>query len=226
MTLSRSKNLPWQNKKRSCFLDVPRVIILGQVSSMIENFQEITMRPPLNKKRLEEFMEAVGKGFQGKYARIYFAGGASLVYEGLKDITIDIDINLKETPPQEQGALLRLLNELKYKLEINIEEASPEEFIPLPSGAMDRGIFIQRRGKVDFFHFDLYSIGLSKIGRGSEKDYEDILNLLEHKKIFWKKLEEYSQEILPKLAEYSLKADPRRFVSNFDHLKKLWFKKR
>ena len=183
------------------------------------------MRPPLNKERLDEFMETLGREFRGKYARIYFVGGASLVYEGLKEITIDIDINLKQTPPEEQGALVRTLRELKYKLELNIEEASPEEFIPLPSGALDRGVYLQRIGNVEFFHFDLYSTSLSKIGRGSEKDYEDVLKLLEHAKISWEKLEIFYDEIFPKLAEHSLKADPERFKGNFSHLKEQWNKK-
>ena len=62
---------------------------------------------------------------------------------------------------------------------MNVEEASPGDFIPLPAGSEGRHEFIERFRKLDVFHFDLYSVALSKIERGRTQDLEDVLKLLQ-----------------------------------------------
>ena len=184
------------------------------------------MRPPVDRDRILEFMKAVGDRFRGEQARIYLVGGSSLVYEGVKDATVDIDVDIRGTPDAGQGELLRVLKSLKEELQINIEEASPADFIPLPTGAEDRARFLVRHGRVDFFHYDPYSVALSKIDRGQERDFTDVVDMLQSGFIDWAPLDLHRYEILPAMGSRSLKSDPQRFARHFEHLEKLWSKRR
>jgi hypothetical protein len=68
---------------------------------------------------------------------------------------------------------------LKERLEVNVELASPADFIPELPGWQERSRFIAREGKIDFFHYDFYSQALSKLQRGHAKDLEDVRKMLE-----------------------------------------------
>ena len=107
-------------------------------------------------------------------------------------------------------------------LNINVEEASPGDFIPLPGGYANRHVYIGRYGQLDVFHFDLYSTALSKVSRGREQDYADVLALLTQARIDWVKLEKYYQEILPLIGLKSLKQNPVEFAKNFRALETQW----
>ncbi len=80
-------------------------------------------------------------------ARVYFTGGSTAVMLGWRELTIDID--LRFVP--EHDELFRAFSDLKEKLGINIELASPSDFIPSLPGWEDRSIYIAREGKLDFF---------------------------------------------------------------------------
>lgn len=64
--------------------------------------------------------EAVSEG------RIYVTGGATAVLHGWRESTLDVD--LKIIPHHDR--LLRAIPELKESLHINVELASPDDFIP------------------------------------------------------------------------------------------------
>lgn len=107
-------------------------------------------------------------------ARVYFTGGSTAVMHGWRDNTVDID--LRFVP--ETDELFRALPELKEKLRINIELASPADFIPPLPGWEDRSLFIGREGKLDFYHYDPYSQALAKIERGHSQDILDVESML------------------------------------------------
>ena len=44
---------------------------------------------------------------------------------------------------------------------------------------LGRAKFIDRFGSLDVYHFDVYSVALSKIERGRDADFADVLALLE-----------------------------------------------
>ena len=48
----------------------------------------------------------------------------------------------------------------------------------MPAGWRERSIFVGRYGTLDIFHFDLYSVALSKIERGTERDFQDVVALI------------------------------------------------
>lgn len=170
-------------------------------------------RQSVDRERIRWFFERLGKRCAVS-ARIYLVGGTTLVYEELREQTLDIDVVI-EVSPKDHGKLIQAIRELKDELSVNVEEASPGDFIPLPSGFESRHRFIDRFGRLDVFHFDLYSTALSKIERGRTQDLEDVLALLRAGRIEWKQLAEDFEAILPRMGKLSLKQDPVEFEQNF-----------
>ncbi len=165
-------------------------------------------------------MEALGRRFR-RPGRVYLVGGTTLVYEGFRAQTLDIHLTY-EIAEADHAEFMRTLQELKRALAINIEEASPQEFIPLPAGSQERARFVGRFGQLEIFHFDAYSVALSKIERGQEADFADVLALL---KAGWHKfeaLQTHFESILPLVGGHSLKADPGEFQRKFSHLERVW----
>lgn len=180
----------------------------------------MSLRQQVDQQRIEYFLEQLGKRFK-KPGRVYLVGGTSLVYEGLRQQTLDIDLTF-EIARQDHTAFIQTVRELKERLSLNIEEVSPADFIPLPSGYKDRSQYINRYGQLDVFHFDLYSIALSKISRGTEEDFADVLSLLQTDRLQMPRLTQYFNEILPDFGTASLKQDPVEFQRKFEALIEMW----
>ncbi len=179
----------------------------------------MSSRSSVTRERIEQFLRALGDRFR-KSGRIYLVGGTTIVFEGLRNQSLDIDLTY-QIDNRDHDAFLKTIRELKDQLGINVEEASPADFIPLPSGADDRAIFVGRFGQLDVFHFDLYSTALSKIERGSEEDFDDALALVRTKRIELSRLETYFEEIRPKLMGASLKQDPIEFEKKMEHFRRM-----
>jgi len=132
------------------------------------------MRGLTDSQKIVRFMRAAGLEaiLPG---RIYLTGGSSAVLLGWRSMTIDIDV--KFVP--EQDALLRALPAIKKSLDLNVELASPGDFIPELPGWEARSRFIQREERLDFFHYDFYAQCLSKIERSHVKDLTDIRMMIE-----------------------------------------------
>lgn len=109
-------------------------------------------------------------------ALVYLTGGATAVLLGWRETTIDVDI---AAVVPENDELLRALPRLKDELQVNVELASPADFIPVPSGWEDRSLFIGREGRLSFHHFDLYAQALAKLERAHARDLEDVEAMLE-----------------------------------------------
>lgn len=68
--------------------------------------------------------------------RVYFTDGVSAVLMGWREMTIDVDLKAE---PEPQG-FFECLPRLKDDLDINIELASPDQFVPLfPAGRIAAG---------------------------------------------------------------------------------------
>ncbi len=179
----------------------------------------MSSRQPASRERIERFLHELGSRFK-RPGRIYLVGGTTLVLEGLREQSVDIDLTV-QVAPADHGALMQVIRELKDQLGINVEEASPADFIPLPAGYQARAIFIGRFGQLDVFHFDLYGTALSKIARGTEEDLRDVVALARTKRIDWTTLEKYYQEIRPRLVTESLKLAPSEFDRKMDAARNL-----
>jgi hypothetical protein len=119
-------------------------------------------------------MRALGRAAQADGA-CYFTGGTTAVLLGWREATIDVDIRLVP----ETDALLRAIQELKHELSINVELASPVEFIPVRPGWEDRSVFVAREGRLTYYHFDLCAQALAKAERAHAQDIEDVGAMLE-----------------------------------------------
>src|ERR671936_696952 len=113
-------------------------------------------------------MQALGQAAR-RQGDCYLTGGATAVLLGWRPATLDVDIKLEP----EQDEVLRALPAIKEELAVNVELASPGDFIPLPAGWRERSLFVERRGPLNFRHFDLYSQALAKLERGHMQDVED-----------------------------------------------------
>lgn len=131
------------------------------------------MRQPITADNLQVFMRALAVGIETP-GRIYLVGGATAVLLGWRTSTIDID--LKIIP--ESDEILRSLPDLKERLHVNIELASPGDFIPELPGWQERSRFIQQEGKLAFYHYDFYAQALAKIERGHRIDSMDVGQLI------------------------------------------------
>jgi hypothetical protein len=144
-----------------------------------------------------------------------------MVFEGFRSQTPDVNLTF-EVNPENHAALIKVPRKLKEELSLNVEEASPAEFIPLPHGYRERSLFVGRFGQLNVFHFDLYSTSLSKIERGTEEDFADVLSLLRSGRINMQKLTSDFEKILPAVEVTSLKQDPQQFRRRFDALKTMF----
>jgi hypothetical protein len=177
-------------------------------------------RQQVDQQRIELFLQQLGKQF-AKPGRVYLVGGTSMVYEGLRQQTLDIDLTF-EIASEDHSLFIEIVRNLKERLSLNIEEVSPADFIPLPSGYRERSQYINRYGQLDIFHFDLYSTALSKIARGTEEDFADILALLQTGRLELATLTQLFNEILPDFATISFKQDPVEFQRKFEALTDMW----
>jgi hypothetical protein len=124
--------------------------------------------------RIRQFLKTLGRAAREDSA-CYLTGGATAVLYGWRATTIDVDIRLVP----ESDTLLRAIQELKNELRINVELASPADFIPVPDGWEDRSVFVTREGKLSVYHFDLVAQALAKLERAHPQDLEDVAAMLE-----------------------------------------------
>ncbi len=105
------------------------------------------MRSERDNRRIESFIAALGKRVQSAGA-VYLTGGATAVLHGWRSSTIDINLKAAPEPP----GFFEAIALLKDELDVNVELASPDDFIPEIPGWRERSLFIARHGSVDFFH--------------------------------------------------------------------------
>lgn len=155
------------------------------------------MRAPVDKERLARFMCALGRRATGP-GRVYFTGGATAVSFGWRTSTVDVDIKLDPEP----SGVFEAIAALKEDLDINVELASPDLFVPVPADWAARSESIARHGQVEFLHFDYRAQALAKLARGHERDHADVGAMLERELVSSQVLREALEEIEPRLVRY------------------------
>jgi hypothetical protein len=163
------------------------------------------MRRLVDADRLRRLMRALGKEARSE-ARVYLTGGASAVLLGWRGSTIDVDLKIEP----EQDEVLRAIPELKDRLEVNVELASPGDFMPELPGWRDRSPFITREGNLAFHHYDFYGQALSKLERRHVRDVDDVLQMHARRLIDPTRLLELFAAIESQLYRYPA-IDPRSF---------------
>ena len=122
-----------------------------------------------------------------------------------------IDIHLD---PEPLG-IFQAIAKLKQDLDINIELASPQDFLPPLPGWRDRSVFIRRQGEISFYHYDFTAQALSKLSRGYNRDINDVQAMYEKKLFSLEKLSNGFEAIEPELIRFpSLNPDLLRNIAS------------
>jgi hypothetical protein len=168
------------------------------------------MRPPVDPERIRAFARELGRVAE-RDTTLYLTGGSTAVLLGWRAATLDIDLRLEP----EADELLRAIARLKDELEVNIELASPPDFIPELPGWRERSLFVLQEGRLSVHHFDFYAQALSKIERGFSQDLDDVAAMLRDGLVEPTQLRDLFDEIAPELYRYPA-IDPRSFRAKLE----------
>lgn len=163
------------------------------------------MRREVTTETLQRFMRELAAAARSP-GKVYFTGGATALLLGFRKQTIDIDLKLDPEPKGVFEAIARL----KDELDVNVELASPADFIPPTDDWRERSRPIDRIGGVEFFHYDLTLQALAKLERGHAQDIEDVHNLLRGGYVSVEGLKNLMSAIEPGLIRYPA-IDPKKF---------------
>ena len=155
------------------------------------------MRRDVDAERLRTFLNALGETAKGE-TTVYLAGGATALLHGWRSSTIDVDIKLEP----DRDEVLRALPRLKEELEMNVDLASPDGFLPELPGWRERSPFVARSGLVTFRNYDLYAQALAKVERGHARDLADVEAMLERGLVEPARLRELHAAIEPQLYRF------------------------
>jgi hypothetical protein len=155
------------------------------------------VRPPVDERSIRTLARELGRVARAP-VRIYLTGGATAVIEGWRATTIDVDVRFEP----EADELLRAVSGLKDRLGVNIELASPPDFIPELPGWRERSPHVLTEGPVEVRHFDLYSQALSKIERGFEHDLADVRQMIDGGYVERARLREFFEAISADMYRY------------------------
>ena len=187
----------------------------------IEDWQglEMSMRPNVDKSQIDAFLKNLGRVFR-KQGRLYLVGGAALVHMGVRTgSTQDIDIEIRAVDEDEMSEAIR---RLKDSMKVNVEFASPSDFIPIPTQWESNAKYVGRYGSIDVFYFDFYSIALSKIERGSTSDINDVKLLVQQGIIELQELDNAYNEVLPRVGKRPYnRLDPQKFAEHYTTIRQL-----
>ena len=201
------------NREENLSLPMP-----GTFDEKEQEYQEtMSMRPNVDRPRIEQFLTELGHRFR-QAGRLYLVGGAALVHAGIRPgssaTTQDIDVDVAS------GDMYQTIGQIKQQLNINVEFASPGDFIPLPQQWQQLSRFVGRYGKIDVFYFDFYSIALSKIERGNARDLQDVALLLQQHVINLVELDSATQEVAAQMGKGAYKRlDSQAFLTRYQTIR-------
>ncbi len=162
-------------------------------------------RSTSNAAKVREFMRFLGTEAKGT-GRVYLTGGASAVLVGWRSTTVDVDIKLDPEPPGAFEAIAHA----KEALDMNVELAAPDDFIPALPEWRRRSVFIVRHGPVAFLHYDFHAQALAKIERGHTQDLQDVEAMRRLKLIEAGRLSQLFDALEPGFSRYPA-IDPASF---------------
>jgi hypothetical protein len=163
------------------------------------------MRRKVTRATLEQFMKELAAAARSP-GKVYFTGGATALLLGFREQTIDIDLKLDPEP----AGVFEAIATLKNRLDVNVELASPDDFIPAASDWRERSRPIASHGPVEFFHYDFSLQALAKLERGHAQDLEDVASFVRGGHVSPQELKRRFEQIEPGLLRYPA-VDPRQF---------------
>lgn len=137
-------------------------------------------------------------------SQLTLIGGSALLLLGSPRLTMDIDFIGDDIKPNElHRQVIRIAQEMK----IQMEPVPLERFIPLPKGSEERSIPIAQFGNLNVDVADPYSIALSKVDRGLDSDFDDIMFLIGKNHITLEELERITKNAVSKAGKFDLHPD-------------------
>lgn len=130
---------------------------------------------------------------------------------GWRNATVDVDLVMRP----ESDALLRAIPALKERLNINVELASPDQFIPVPPGWEERSPWVAQIGRLTIRHYDFVAQALSKIERGHTRDLADVQAMVARRLITPLQVRDQFARIEPDLYRFPA-IDPASFRAAVD----------
>ncbi len=91
---------------------------------------------------------------------------------GWRRASVDVDLSA------DRDEVFRDIQGIKERLDINVEFARPDDFVPLLKGSNERHVHIDKIGPIAFYHYDPHTQLLAKIVRGFQRDLDDARNFL------------------------------------------------
>ncbi len=95
-----------------------------------------------------------------------------------------------------------VIEKIASELGLETEAVSIEHFVPLPEGNEQRRIHFGQYGNVNVYIIDPYSIALSKLDRGSDRDLDDLVFLIHQNHITLEELERVAHKGLARAGKY------------------------
>jgi hypothetical protein len=155
------------------------------------------MRRPLDPERMRQVLDALGRACHGP-GIVYLTGGATALLSGWRASTVDIDLKLDPEPEGAFAAIARI----KEELAVNVELASPADFLPELADWRAQSPLVGRFGPVEVRHYDLRAQALSKLARGFERDVADVRAMLERRLVTCAALRSALAEMAPRLERF------------------------
>jgi hypothetical protein len=155
------------------------------------------MRRPLDPDRLRQVLDALGRACRGPGV-VYLTGGATALLVGWRRATVDLDLKLDPEPEGAFAAIARI----KEELDVNVELAAPDDFLPRLADWRERSPLVGRFGLVEVRHYDLRAQALAKLARGFERDVADVRAMLERGLVDCAALRAALAEMEPRLERF------------------------
>ncbi|MCX7794797.1 MAG: DUF6036 family nucleotidyltransferase [Thermodesulfovibrionales bacterium] len=155
---------------------------------------------------IEDFLKARNKNLD-----ILLIGGLAMSFYGKPRYTIDIDgeINCEEYLYEELTAYLK-----NKKINFNLgENISGWGVVPLPEGYRERALIVYSSDRLTLKVLDPIDFIFSKLMRGTEEDFKDIIDVIKQYNISSDKILERE-----KLIKYPKDPETFFFKKKFQHL--------
>jgi len=168
------------------------------------------VRPDADRERLGRLLATLGRAVRTPHT-LYLVGGTSAILEGWRSSTRDVDV--LAVPDSDE--LLQAIGRSKEDLDLNVETASPLDFLPPLAGWEERSPWVAQHGPLTVRHLDFRLQALAKVERGFDQDLADVHAMLERGLVDAAGLRAGFTEMEPRLFRFPA-VDAARFASRLD----------
>lgn len=137
-------------------------------------------------------------------SRLILLGGSALALLGSPRPTVDIDFIGDDVRPEP---LHQTILNIAAEMDIDAEPVPLDKFVPLPEGGEERTLRAGQFGNLEIFIADPYGIALSKLDRGADTDFDDLVFLVQRGYVDMHKFERAVQAARSRAREFDLSPD-------------------